>query len=85
MTTDRPATVLATRRACGGLDAVNEASKTGDTEAIREGFEDYYAAAHESDDAEFTSLVSALRDADGDADFALALTDVVAYCEELAE
>jgi hypothetical protein len=71
----------ATRRACDGFAAVDEATKTGDEQAIRVGFEDMYAAASESDDAEVTSLVEDLRDADGDTASALAYVDLGDYCE----
>jgi hypothetical protein len=73
----------ATTRACDGLAAVDEATKSGDELAIRDGFEDLFAAASESGNAELTSLVNDLRGADGNAAFALALTDLTDYCDQL--
>jgi hypothetical protein len=71
----------ATTRACDGLAAVDEATKSGDELAIRDGFEDLFAAASESGNTELTSLVDDLRAADGNAAFALALTDLSDYCD----
>jgi hypothetical protein len=73
----------ATTRTCDGLAAVDEATKSGDELAIRDGFEDLFAAASESGNAELTSLVDDLRGADGNAAFALALTDLRDYCDQL--
>jgi hypothetical protein len=63
------------------LAAVDEATKSGDVLAIREGFEDLFAAARESGNAALTSLVDDLRAADGDAEFAL--THLADYCDQL--
>jgi hypothetical protein len=78
-----PADSDATTRTCDGLAAVDEATKSGDELAIRDGFEDLFAAASESGNAELTSLVDDLRGADGNAAFALALTDLRDYCDQL--
>jgi hypothetical protein len=73
----------AANHACDGLSAVNEATKSGDEQAIHDGFEDMLTAANESGDDELTSLVDDVRAADDDAAFALALLDLSDYCDQL--
>jgi hypothetical protein len=81
---DNDATDGDAARACDGLAAVTEATKTGDEQAIRDGFEDILTAANDAGDDELTSLVEDLRAADREGAFVHALLDISDYCDQLS-
>jgi hypothetical protein len=66
---------------CASLDRLDDAAVAGDEDAMRSGLRALFDAIEETGGDQLRALVDDLRDAEGSAEFADALTDAANYCD----